>query len=164
MARKEDEIRRYLDRLRHGDTPGIVGRVVSVDEGAFTCDVEKSAGVVYQDVRLRAISDGDEHGLVAIPQRGSHVLIARMDDGEYYVAMHSTVDRLQLAIGNTLLTATDKGFRLDRQAAGLRKTLSDLCDALGRLTVTTAVGASGPPINITEFQKIRKELDQYLEQ
>lgn len=41
----------------------------------------------------------------------------------------------------------------------LVETLSSLCDALSQLTVPTALGPSGVPINISEFQNIKKELD-----
>lgn len=41
----------------------------------------------------------------------------------------------------------------------LVKTLNSLCDAISKLTVPTALGPSGVPINISDFQEIKKELE-----
>lgn len=182
MAEQKDiaEIRRRLAAL--GGMPGgetFPATVRSVDEARRTCTVE-AGGVSYDDVRLHAVADAERKGFCFIPAVGSVVLVSRIGgSNELFAAMFSTVDRVLLTIGervsaaldadgltfaagDTALEATADGLELTRGSAGLLKTLSDLCDTLARLTVPTAVGPSGVPVNAADFTAIKNELKQYL--
>lgn len=182
MAGQKDiaEIRRRLAAL--GGTPGgetFPATVRSVDETRRTCTVE-AGGIGYDDVRLHAVADAGRKGFCFIPTVGSVVLVSRIGgSNELFAAMFSEVDAalltigekttvraeadgLTLAAGDTALEATADGLKLTRGSAGLLKTLSDLCDALARLTVPTAVGPSGVPVNAADFTAIKNELKQYL--
>lgn len=61
------------------------------------------------------------------------------------------------------IKATTGGLTLTKGSFGLKKTLDDLLTAIQKLTVTTGVGPSGPPINIADFIKVQKDLTNYLE-
>lgn len=63
----------------------------------------------------------------------------------------------------TTLQAKISGFKMTRGSAGLKKTLSDLCAAIGALTVSTSVGPSSIPINKSQFDMIKQDLNEYLE-
>lgn len=65
--------------------------------------------------------------------------------------------------GETTLKAATGGLTLTRSGSGLKKTLDDLLTAIQKLTVTTGVGPSGPPINIQDFIKVQTDLSNYLE-
>lgn len=55
------------------------------------------------------------------------------------------------------------GLTLTKGSSGLKKTLDDLLTAIQKLTVTTGVGPSGPPINVADFVKVQQDLNNYLE-
>ena len=175
------EIRRRLAEF--GTVPGgttFYATVMAVDEQRRTCTVQAD-GVAYDDVRLHAVADPQGKGFCFVPAVESVVLVSRIggDSNELLVAMFSTVDRVLLTIGervsaaldaegvtfsagDTTLEATTDGLELSRGTAGLLKSLSDLCDAIARLTVSTAVGPSSVPINSADFMAVKNELKQYL--
>ena len=72
-------------------------------------------------------------------------------------------DGITINADKTTLKAGKAGLVLKRDSSGLKKTLDDLLAALMKLTVTTGVGPSGPPINIADFQKVQQDLNNYLE-
>lgn len=182
MAGQRDiaEIRRRLAAL--GGTPGgetFPATVRSVDEARRTCTVE-AGGVDYDDVRLHAVADTGRKGFCFVPAVGSVVLVSRIGgSNELLAVMCSEVDAalltigdkvtatlnadgLTLTAGDTTLEATAAGLELTRDGSGLLKTLSDLCDALARLTVSTAVGPSSTPVNTADFVAVKNELKRYL--
>lgn len=73
-------------------------------------------------------------------------------------------DKLQVTQGDSNLTITKNGFTVNKGGSGLKKTLDDLLTAIQKLTVTTNVGPSGVPINLSEFQQIQQDLSNYLEE
>lgn len=181
MIRETERFRQAFDRrLATAAAGSFYGQVVSVDEKARICSV-RVQGIEYGEVMLYAIDQPDMKGLVAIPRVGSTVLVSRIDGSDrLYVSMFSEVDKVMGTIGDkqavvfgadllevktdkSTLRITSGGLTLTRDASGLKKTLSDLCDALARLTVPTGVGPSGIPINMADFQKIKQDLNNYLE-
>lgn len=71
-------------------------------------------------------------------------------------SMTMTADQATVKVG------TD-GLTLTKGTSGLKKTLDDLLTAITKLTVTTGVGPSGPPINVADFTKVQQDLSNYLE-
>lgn len=61
------------------------------------------------------------------------------------------------------IKASTAGLTLAKGSSGLKKTLNDLLTAIQKLTVTTSVGPSGPPINVADFVKVQQDLSNYLE-
>lgn len=164
-SRDMNDVRRlFADRMKEAASGTQYGTVAEVDEQARTCSVTVG-GITYDNVLLFAIEDGGLKGGVVIPKQGSGVILARIGaSNRQYVAMFSEVDKVIITIGDKMEVAlTADGFKVVRDGAGLKKTLTDLCDAIAQLTVTTGVGPSGVPINQTQFDKIKQELDKYLE-
>lgn len=182
MSRQKDiaQLRRVLVGSFTGAEPSTFYAIVTaVNQAARTCTVEAEE-VLYEDVLLYGVTDPGRKGLCLLPAVGSTVLVSRIGgSNELYVEMFSEVDRLLLTLGDkvslvldakggtlkadsTRLEATEEGLLLTRGRAGLKKTLTDLCEALARMTVSTGVGPSSPPINIADFQKIKQELNDYL--
>ena len=61
----------------------IVGVVMAVDETKATCDVKPANGSAeYYDVRLRAVADSGNAGIIPIPVIGSYVLIGVIGKGD----------------------------------------------------------------------------------
>lgn len=165
MGRKEnDRLREVFNRrLREVADGSFWATVESVDEGKRTCTVSDE-GVHYDDVLLYGVEDAALKGFCLIPSPGSRVIVSRLGGSSMlYVSMFSQVESLLLTIQGVSLTVTPAGFTLVREGSGLRKTLENLCDALGRLTVTTNAGPSGIPINKAEFDAIKADLTNYLE-
>lgn len=75
------------------------------------------------------------------------------------------IDSESMAIqaGQATIKATTRGLTLTKGSSGLKKTLNDLLAAIQKLTVTTSLGPSGPPINMADFIKVQKDLSNYLE-
>ena len=76
--------------------------------------------------------------------------------------IEASAEGVKVAAKDTKLEATANGLELSRSGAGLLKTLTDLCDAILQLTVSTAVGPSSVPVNAAAFMSIKQELNKYL--
>lgn len=166
-AKGIDELRRKLaGRLNEVAAGSAYGTVKKVDEEARTCDVEVG-GIIREKVLLYFLDDEEKWGWWYVPKVGSLVLVTRVDAAgtRLRISMFSEIDKVVCTIGEekTVFTITENGFRLNNGESGLLKTLTDLCAALEKLTVTTAWGPSGTPINAAEFTRIKQDLKTYLE-
>ena len=85
-----------------------------------------------------------------------------MTNGKTKVTHEAEV--LTLLSDQTTVKITTGGLTLRKGGSGLKKTLGDLLTAIQKLTVTTGVGPSGPPINIADFQRVQQDLSNYLEE
>lgn len=181
MSRELNEVRRLFEqRLKEAADSVAYGTIQDVDEDARTCNV-KVGGVTYEGVLLYAIENAELKGPAIIPKKNSGVLVSRIgSSSRRYVEMFSEIDKVVLTIADNIELAVDAdglklvadkatlqagtaGFKMTRGGAGLKKTLGDLCDAIGQLTVPTGTGPSGTPINIASFTQIKQGLNDYLE-
>ena len=181
MSREIEKIRHLVNsKVSGAGRTTFYAEVVEVDEDLRTCKV-KVGNIERENVLLYAIEDEDKKGFVLIPKAESQVIVSQMPDGSrLFVEMFSEVDKVLLTIGEkmsltidekgalleadkTTLSVKDSGFVLTRDGSGLLKTLSDLCDAITKLTVPTALGPSGIPINAADFISIKTDLKKYLE-
>lgn len=126
------------------------GTVLRVDTGRAVCDVQPAdiGAPELLDVQLRAVDDGSSKGFVLWPVVGSAVLVGLIenDPNNCFVAAVSQVE----------------SFTLSTQTDSLAALFTDLLAALEQLTVTTAVGPSGPPINALSFQQLAQRGKQLL--
>ena len=72
-------------------------------------------------------------------------------------------ESMTIQAGQATIKTTTGGLTLAKGSSGLKKTLDDLLAAIQKLTVTTSLGPSGPPINVADFIKVQKDLSNYLE-
>lgn len=72
-------------------------------------------------------------------------------------------ESMTIQAGQATIKTTTGGLTLAKGSSGLKKTLDDLLTAIQKLTVTTSLGPSGPPINMADFIKVQKDLSNYLE-
>lgn len=180
MSKNIEEIRKKVDaRFREAASTTFYATIEKVDEKKRTCSV-KVGGIIYENVLLYAIEKADLKGFVVIPAVGSKVLVSRIGGGDRLsVKLFSAADKIVYTVDELSVTAdkegvnilakesnikvTPGGLTLIRGGSGLKKTLTDLLDAICKLTVTTAVGPSGVPINVADFVKIKQDLENYLE-
>ena len=81
--------------------------------------------------------------------------------GNFSILINS--ESMTIQAGQATIKTTTGGLTLTKGSSGLKKTLNDLLAAIQKLTVTTSLGPSGPPINMADFIKVQKELSNYLE-
>lgn len=165
--------------IRDREKTILQGSVTEVNESERTCSV-LVGNVVYEDVRLYGVIKADLKGFVMLPKVGSIVMAGRIEESnELFVIMFTEVDKIIYTVEDISITAdkggcditakdsnikiTPGGMTFVRSGSGLKKTLSDLIDAITKLTVTTGVGPSGIPINAADFIKIKQDLNNYLE-
>ena len=106
------------------------------------------------------LKDNNSIGLVT--PEGKKIYIKDVD-GELYIQTNSKVN-ISILEGPSL-KMTQKGFTFNfGDDFSLKKTLTQILDAILQLTVTTGVGPSGTPINAQTFTDIKNSLDNYLEE
>lgn len=106
------------------------------------------------------LKDNNSIGLVT--PEGNKIFIKDID-GELYIQINSKVN-ISILEGPSL-KMTQKGFTFNfGDDFSLKKTLTQILDAILQLTVTTGVGPSGTPINAQTFTDIKNSLDNYLEE
>lgn len=106
------------------------------------------------------LKDNNSIGLVT--PEGNKIFIKDID-GELYIQINSKVN-ISILEGPSL-KMTQKGFTFNfGDNFSLKKTLTQILDAILQLTVTTGVGPSGTPINAQTFTDIKNSLDNYLEE
>lgn len=155
--------RLFSQRLREASRTSFLATVKTVNADDCVCVVETEDGISYDEVLLRAVT-GVDKGILIVPTVGSHVMVSRIGgSNELYVSMFSEIDNVGILIKDAEYTITDKGYRMNVGSSGLKKSLTDLIDAITKMTVTTGVGPSGTPINAADFIKIKQDLNNFLE-
>jgi hypothetical protein len=181
MGKKDAQIIQGFKNLSHqghNDSSAILYGKVTAVTGIDTIDVDVDE-VVYHAVQLQAIKKGDGNSIVIVPAKGSTVLIANIENGtNYYMVSANKVDKIVGVIGGTEVLIDNKGFKVVNGSCTLQQennglsikvgsvslgsALDDLCSAITKMTVTTGVGPSGPPINIAEFVAVQTKLKTVL--
>lgn len=135
--------------------------VLSVE--GITCTVETVANKIkYEGVRLKAHIE-DDKGLVVKPVVGSYVLVSRIDDANCFVSFFSEIAAVSFKDKNGIEVIIENGkMSIKNNSYGIKQAFDELIDAIGKLTVTTATGPSGIPINKAEFDAIKQKISNLL--
>lgn len=152
------------------------GKVDSVDTTAMTCLVKIAGKPDRIDVRLRSVIT-DDSGLTVVPETDSDVLVALIDNKPESTLLLATSrveqvlyktddsewlmnnDGLTAVVDKTELEASKDGYILKRQNETLKGLLDELIDAINQITVPTATGPSGVPVNKPVFTQIKNRLN-----
>lgn len=110
-----EELKRKIEeRLNEWKDFSFIGEVISVNETENSCNVERSEGVIYYNVRLNSIINEDEKGIVFVPKKGSKVLVERLGgSNELYVSLYSSLTKIKSNIGEFSLSITEDGIDLE---------------------------------------------------
>jgi hypothetical protein len=139
-----EKIKSLLNQLTARPGQVVTGTVVSVNKDAMTCDVARDdEGADHLQVRLRAVVDGGQDGLVLFPVVGSNVTLLLLDEDTSLVIQYSAVDVYSIR------TATES----------LKSILSDFLDAIGEMVFTTNQGPTIKLVNAPAFQDIKQRLN-----
>lgn len=106
------------------------------------------------------LKGNDSIGLVT--PAGNKIFIKDIN-GELYIQTNTQIN-ISVVEGPSI-KMTQKGFTFNfGDDFSLKKTLTQILDAILQLTVTTGVGPSGTPINAQTFTDIKDSLNDYLEE
>ena len=106
-------IRRMFERrLQEAAETVFYGEVSAVNEGSRTCTVVME-DIPYENVLLYAVENTELKGQVLIHRIGSTVLVERIANDRYFVAMFSEVAKVLLTIGeNTIVEVSEECVRI----------------------------------------------------
>jgi hypothetical protein len=90
------------------------GVVSTVDAEKSVCDIElDSEGADLLEVRLRAVIDDADAGMIAIPKLGSEVVIGKINTSQWVVLVTSELEEVRLKIGNITCVINESGIVLN---------------------------------------------------
>lgn len=148
---------KIAERLSEWRDALFVAEVTDVDEQNYSCIVKRGEGIIYRNVRLRAVVDASPEFMVLIPSVGSLVMVQKLGgSNELAVVMHSSISKITGAIGEKFsLTVTGDGISIDADritinngdngglviVAALTDKINALVDAFNNHTHLLASGA-----------------------
>jgi uncharacterized linocin/CFP29 family protein len=143
MDTRVEQIVEGLKRLLKGVATSFLA-TVEKDNGD-TVDVKDLDGTRYPEVRK--IATAGKRGILVEPVVGSYVIVSRIaGSNELFVSMYSEIETVEIK----------------NDEYSLKQAFDEILDAIGRLTVTTATGPSGVPINKIEFDDIKQKVGKIL--
>lgn len=159
-VRRDDAVDYFDVRLRGLVDPDLKGVafIPSVDSTVLVCRIGNSNELFvcqFTEIDKILLTSGD----VTLTVDSDKIEVLKGEN----VSVLIDTDSLTVQAGQTTVKATTKGVTLVKGSSGLKKTLDDLLTAIQKMTVTTGVGPSGPPINIADFVKVQQDLNNYLE-
>ncbi len=136
--------------------------VVSVEKTKRTCNVEMlNGGGIIEDVNLQAIENGLS-GICFYPLVGSVVSIAWFDKASALVVLCSEIEQVKMNTEELKIDIDKSGVGVNNKGKDLMTVLENLIDEIKAITVTTANGASGIPINGAKFDVIKNDFKTIL--
>ncbi|MFL0089883.1 hypothetical protein R8G64_13130 [Tenacibaculum maritimum] len=123
--------RKKLEKLLPVQT--MIARVISLDRNTFTCDVKPvDDSPEFHNVRLQAIIDDNDQGVVVIPKLKSSVLVSIVENNEdnNYISQYSEIDEFIYKIDQFEFSGNAQGVRINNQGEKLKTVLNDLIDNL----------------------------------
>jgi hypothetical protein len=138
----------------------LVARIGRSNE-LFVCQYTEVDKVVFTDNDLELKVDPDNIDL----KKGENITVhaGKLEVVNDKTTVTHQAEALTLLSDQATVKITTGGLTLAKGSSGLKKTLDDLLTAIQKLTVTTGVGPSGPPINMADFVKVQQDLSNYLE-
>lgn len=149
MTKKQRELIDALKKLSHTDTIIIPAIVKEVDEEEGTIVAATATGLEIADVRLRSVI-GDNDGVLIFPQVDSSVLMARIQESNYFVVISmEKVDKIQYFVEDKFFEMDKDGLEVSAGDESLKKCLDDLLDEI--VTIYA-------PMNKSAFMDIKQRL------
>ena len=181
MSKNASRIKAGIQALAGRPYELISGTVVSgsVDTGAWTMSVQLPDGSMHiTGVRLNAVTE-DDNGLLLVPADGSNVVIGSIDGpGEWVLIRASKIAKASIKIGsvscnaddtqvsltngNVLFNISNSVFKMHTPSEDLFTLLKDLITYVAELTVPTAAGTSGTPLNAADLNNLITRLSNLL--
>jgi hypothetical protein len=154
-------IRLIDSRFRANTCDGIIK---DVDETKFTCTVTVQE-TEFNEVPLRVLISS-QSSFIEIPKTGTSCVMTFRDMNmtrPQILEVHEC-DKILMKIGSVILNITKKGFTIKNGSNSLKTIESDLLDKIIGHAHLTALGPSGPPINIDDFTNIKTKIVSFYEE
>lgn len=129
----------------------------------FVCMFTEIDKVYFTDNDWEVVIDTDKLDAKKGENITVHVDAEKLEVTNSDVKVLHEADALTVTAGSTTVKASTSGVTITRGGSGLKKTLEQMLDGICALTVPTAVGPSGVPINMATFQQIKADLPNYME-
>lgn len=158
-------IKEILSDVKNGGPVQVsVAKVDSVNKSDSTCDLVIEGRPDRPETRLRAVIDNSLTGVIVLPKKGSYVLAGIVENRpeSSFVCGYSEVDEVYVNIPQSEFRINKNGFLVKRSSNTLAGLVSELLDAITKLTVTTGTGPSGTPINTADFITLKQKFSQLL--
>ena len=154
------------------------GTVKSVDKVKRTCDVERDDLPEIFDVRLAATLEPGDDDLIVFPKEGSRCLVALVEGQptDAFMLSATDIEEVVLRIGESEMIINKDVIRAKigtsefemgkeglilKHDESIKDVLTKIVDAMMAITVTTAQGPSGTPINApTAMQPIKQSINK----
>lgn len=140
----------------------LVARIGKSNE-LFVCQFTEIDKVVFTDNDLELKIDLENIDIKKGEKITIHVDAEKLEVANDKTKVTHEAEALTLLSDQATIKMTTGGLTLKKGGSGLKKTLDKMLDGICQLTVPTAVGPSGVPINVTTFQQIKADLPNYLE-
>ena len=161
-----ETIRKAIKKIAgKGNVSFITGKVVEVNEGERTCDVEPADGSpVLYDVFLQSMPDVDGGG-VFLPSVDSVVVVGMLDDNVGVVVQQSGFDKMIVKVGEQELVLDKNGLKWMVQQNDLKSLVGELIDILLNFQVTTNTGVSIAvvPNLVTRLTQLKADFGKLLQ-
>ena len=129
----------------------------------FVCQFTEIDKMIFTDNDLEVKVDTENIDIKKGKKITIHVDAGKLEVTNDKVKALHEADKLTVTADSTIVKASTAGVTITRGSSGLKRTLEQILDGICALTVPTAVGPSGVPINITTFQQIKADLPNYME-
>lgn len=129
----------------------------------FVCQFTEIDKMIFTDNDLEVKVDTENIDIKKGKKITIHVDAGKLEVTNDKVKALHEADKLTVTADSTIVKASTAGVTITRGSSGLKRTLEQILEGICALTVPTAVGPSGVPINITTFQQIKADLPNYME-
>lgn len=140
----------------------LVSRIGKSNE-LFVCQFTEIDKVVFTDNDLELKIDLENIDIKKGEKITIHVDAEKLEVVNDKAKVTHEAEALTLLSDQATIKITTGGLTLKKGGSSLKKTLDKMLDGICQLTVPTAVGPSGVPINAAMFQQIKADLPNYLE-
>jgi len=140
----------------------LVARIGKSNE-LFVCQFTEIDKVVFTDNDLELKIDLENIDIKKGEKITIHVDAEKLEVVNDKAKVTHEAEALTLLSDQATIKITTGGLTLKKGGSGLKKTLDKMLDGICQLTVPTALGPSGVPINLATFQQIKADLPNYLE-
>jgi hypothetical protein len=154
MSRQQAQLIEGLKNLGRMKPVIIPATVVSSKKENATIEVLTIDGLTIPNVRLQSVIMEDNDGVITFPLKDSSVLIARINDSDYYVVVSmETAETIQCRIGERYIQLDEDGLGISNGDDSLKQCLDDLLDEI--VTIYA-------PMNKAAFADIKTRLAKLL--
>ena len=140
----------------------LVARIGKSNE-LFVCQFTELDQAIFTDNDLELKIDLENIDIKKGEKITIHVDAEKLEVVNDKAKVTHEAEALTLLSDQATIKITTGGLTLKKGGSGLKKTLDKMLDGICQLTVPTALGPSGVPINLATFQQIKADLLNYLE-